>query len=83
MGEKRFQQKFFALGYYRWCHGIIVVYDITNDHSFRTLFHWDQDIEKNASESVVKILIGNKTDLNDQRVWYPSTFARVQKREFF
>ena len=56
------------VGYYRACHAIIVVYGITDDHSFRTLRYWNEAIEESASQSVVKILVGNKTDLSPQRV---------------
>ena len=54
--------------YYRGLHGIFLVYDVTDEYSFRDLNKWLIEIEKNASKNVIKVLIGNKTDLEDKRV---------------
>lgn len=53
--------------YYRGALGAIVVYDITNRQSFEGVRKWFRDIKRFAEEIPV-IIIGNKSDLEDQRV---------------
>jgi Ras-related protein Rab-1A len=43
------------------------VYDVTNKDSFDNVRQWMQEIEKFASENVNKLLVGNKSDLEEQR----------------
>jgi GTPase SAR1 family protein len=45
----------------------MVLYDITCIDSFQNLNSWLIEIEKNASKSVYKILVGNKCDLDEKR----------------
>lgn len=54
--------------YYRGAHGIIIAYDVTNPDSFANVKHWVRDIELYASESVNRLLVGNKSDLGDRHV---------------
>ena len=60
-GQDRF--KTITTSYYRGAHGILIVYDVTNRTSFEQIKVWLGEIEKNAREKVVKILVGNKSDL--------------------
>ncbi|MFV2016267.1 MAG: GTP-binding protein [Candidatus Heimdallarchaeota archaeon] len=53
--------------YYRGALGAIIVYDITNRKSFEGVRRWFRDIKRFAEEIPV-IIIGNKSDLLDQRV---------------
>ncbi|KAF8357854.1 hypothetical protein PRIPAC_92849, partial [Pristionchus pacificus] len=48
--------------------GIILVYDITNKQSFDNISSRIKAIDKNVSQKVVKILVGNKCDLSDRVV---------------
>lgn len=50
--------------YYRGAHGIIVVYDISDNVSFNNVRQWLQEIDRYACESVTKLLVGNKSDLD-------------------
>ena len=64
----------------------MVVYDITNRESFEHLNNWLIEIEKNGNKNVYKLLIGNKSDLNDQRVITKEEgeeFAKINGLEFF
>jgi len=58
------QSKF---SYYRGAHVIFVVYDITKRETFENISKWLKNIELYAMENVTRILIGNKSDLEEQR----------------
>jgi Ras-related protein Rab-1A len=45
----------------------MVVYDVTDRDSFKAINNWIQEIEKYAQEGVIKILVGNKSDLTSER----------------
>jgi Ras-related protein Rab-1A len=65
-GQERF--KTITSSYYKGVHGIIVVYDVTDRESFDGVHEWMEQIEKSCTTNVARILVGNKTDLQDQRV---------------
>ena len=65
-GQERFKN--IISSYYRGAHGILLIYDVTDKDSFRNLSNWLIEIEKNANKNVLKIVIGNKTDLENKRV---------------
>ena len=46
----------------------MLVYDITNRDSFDSLDNWHEDLLENSPEDVIKIVIGNKIDLNSEEV---------------
>jgi len=59
-GQERF--RVITSAYYRGAHGIIVVYDVTDENSFKNLNYWFNEIAKYAPENINKFLIGNKSD---------------------
>lgn len=63
------QERYLSLAplYYRGAHAAAVVYDITNPDSFKKAKYWIKELQKNTNGSIVMILVGNKTDLADQR----------------
>ena len=65
-GQERFKN--IIASYYRGAHGILLIYDVTDKDSFKNLSNWLIEIEKNSSKNVFKVLIGNKTDLEEKRV---------------
>jgi len=64
-GHERFRS--IVSTYYRGAHGIIVVYDITNKNSFVGIQKWLNEAERHANRQVKVLLLGNKTDLEQER----------------
>lgn len=64
-GQERFRT--ITSSYYRGAHGIIVVYDVTDKSTFSNIKQWLQEIDRYACENVNKLIVGNKSDLEDKR----------------
>ncbi|TFG03072.1 MAG: GTP-binding protein [Promethearchaeota archaeon] len=55
--------------YFQGCVGALLVYDITRRSTFETVnSKWLRDFEKYVKQEGTYVLIGNKTDLTEQRV---------------
>ena len=54
--------------YYRGCHVILIVFDVTDENSFKCISKWVECVDKFAKSNVLRILVGNKTDLEEKRV---------------
>ena len=64
-GQERFRT--LTSSYYRGAHGVILVYDVTRMDSFENLQQWLKEVQMYTpgnGESVVKLLVGNKCDLD-------------------
>lgn len=46
--------------------GILLVYDVSDEKSFRNVSNWIKQIEMNASPDVNTMLVGNKCDVSDE-----------------
>ncbi|EJW77820.1 Ras family protein [Wuchereria bancrofti] len=55
--------------YYHSAHGVMCVYDLTDERSFDNLRnYWLKEIRLHAPSNAVLMLIGNKADLEDKRM---------------
>lgn len=64
------QERFYTITstYYRGAMGIMLVYDVTDGKSFDSIAKWLRNIDENANEDVVKMIVGNKCDMEDKRI---------------
>jgi len=54
--------------YYHSAHGVMCVYDLTNEKSFENLEnYWLKEIKTHAPSNAVLLLVGNKADLEAER----------------
>lgn len=65
-GQERFRT--ITSSYYRGAHGIIIIYDVSNRHSFLHIKQWLLEIDRHASENVNRLLVGNKIDKKARQV---------------
>ena len=65
-GQERFRN--ITKTYYRGAHAVLLVYDVSNQESFDNIKHWLEQADGYASETCQKFLIGNKSDLKEERV---------------
>lgn len=63
------QEKYHSLApmYYRGASVAIVVYDITNKESFRTVKKWINELKQYGPEDILIVIVGNKSDLDKKR----------------
>ena len=64
-GHERFRA--ITYSYYRGANAIIIVFDLSDKKSFISITEWLKQIEKHAKENVYKFLVGNKSDLVEER----------------
>ena len=78
-GQERYRS--ITNAYYKGAKGALLVYDITNKKSFDNLDRWISDLKINGDEKISIVLLGNKSDLESQRVI--STEEGKNKAELF
>ena len=64
-GQERYRS--ITNAYYKGAKGSLLVYDITNPKSFENLDKWLSDLKSNGEEKISVILLGNKSDLEEER----------------
>ena len=80
-GQERY--KAIASRFYKGVDGIILVYDITSRESFEKIETWMNQVEANTTKSLPFVLVGNKSDLEEQRdVQYDEGKAFADKHGF-
>ena len=83
-GQERY--KSFTKAYFKDCKGILMVYDITNSSTLDGIETWlDLAKEHSKVDKMPMVLVGNKTDLDDEReiaVETAQEFAERNEMEF-
>ena len=64
-GQERY--KAITSVYYKGAKGAFIVYDITLRKTFENIDKWIGEIKERTTDDVKLIIIGNKTDLNNER----------------
>jgi len=83
-GQERFRT--ITSSYYRGAHGVILVYDVTDQVTFNNARQWLTEIDRYSCGHIAKLLVGNKTDLSSQRVIDTNVgkeFAKQFNMQFF
>ncbi|XP_071957021.1 EF-hand calcium-binding domain-containing protein 4B-like [Antedon mediterranea] len=60
-GQERFRS--ITKQYFRKADGVVIMYDVNTEGSFLSVRNWMNSVQDNAEEGIVKMMIGNKTDL--------------------
>ena len=64
-GQERY--KSITAAYYKGAKGALIVYDTTQKTSFENIDKWMVEIKDKASKDMKLMIVGNKTDLKDER----------------
>ncbi|CEO95247.1 hypothetical protein PBRA_004013 [Plasmodiophora brassicae] len=65
-GQERFRT--LTSAYYRGAQGIVLVYDVTRRQTFQNIQEWIKEVDLyTTTDSIVKMLVGNKIDLEGER----------------
>ncbi|XP_071445744.1 uncharacterized protein RabX1 [Hetaerina americana] len=64
-GQERFRSM--APMYYRNANAALLVFDITQYHTFSSVKTWVKELQRNVEEPMVLCVVGNKVDLASQR----------------
>jgi small GTP-binding protein len=64
-GQERYRSVTNA--YYKGSKGALIVYDITKYESFENIDRWISEIKNNSDPDVTILIVGNKSDLEDDR----------------
>src|SRR3990167_615667 len=65
-GQERFRT--IASSYFRNANGLIMVFDLTDTQSFENIQYWLETVKRTTNNKMLKLLIGNKSDLVDKIV---------------
>ncbi|KAK7160450.1 hypothetical protein R3I93_008180 [Phoxinus phoxinus] len=76
-GQERYRS--ITKQFFRKADGVVVVYDITSEQTFTAVRHWLTSVQEGAGEDIPIMLLGNKTDLDGQRVIPLGTGEKLAK----
>lgn len=65
-GEERFMSV--TRQYYKDSNGAMVVYDLTNEKTFKMMDKWIKELKDNAPKNIAIMVVGNKSDLFNEKV---------------
>jgi small GTP-binding protein len=78
-GQERYRAV--TCAYYKGAKGALLVYDITNLESFTNIDKWIRELKNNTDENISIIIIGNKSDLEKDRV-IPMETAQTKAAQY-
>ena len=64
-GQERFRS--ITNAYYKGAKGALLVYDVTRRETFENINKWVPELKQTGDKDVTIILVGNKTDLENER----------------
>ena len=65
-GQERFRT--ITTAYYRGAMGIMIVYSVTDEQSFKNVHSWIKNIMDHSNNNVKLLLVGNKIDCEQDRI---------------
>ena len=65
--------------YYRGSLGAVLVFDLTNYNSFKHLPEWIEEVLASIKDEIPVLLVGNKSDLIDQRAVSKEEISKLTK----
>ncbi|XP_045104970.1 uncharacterized protein LOC123500331 [Portunus trituberculatus] len=77
-GQERFRS--ITRQYYRNADCVVVMYDLTSEHTFLNVIDWISSVREAESDGVMVAVMGNKEDLEDQRRVDLNEANRMAKR---
>ncbi|XP_065657550.1 ras-related protein Rab-3C isoform X2 [Hydra vulgaris] len=64
-GQERYRT--ITTAYYRGAMGFILMYDVTNEESFKAVADWAGQVKTYSWDNTQVVLVGNKCDMNEER----------------
>ncbi|KAJ8908810.1 hypothetical protein NDN08_005514 [Rhodosorus marinus] len=64
-GQERYRA--ITKAYYRGAFGALILYDISKKATFESVERWLKELKENSDNDMVIMLVGNKSDLTNQR----------------
>jgi len=79
-GQERFRT--ITSAYYRGAMGILLVYSVTDEISFKNVGNWVRNIEQHASPNCNIVLIGNKCDVPPSEIKLQTSQGQALANEY-
>lgn len=76
-GQERF--KTITYSFYKQADGVIVTYDVTKQQTFKNIRTWLDSITEHADPKIIKVMVGNKVDLEHERKVTPEEAGELAK----
>lgn len=80
-GEERFMSV--TRQYYNDSHGAMVTYDMTDKESFNRVDKWISELKNHAPKNIVIMVVGNKSDLLNEKVDLGNDLENLKKKYLY
>lgn len=78
-GQERYRA--ITQNFYKGALGLALVFDLTDSGTFKTIKTWLENIKNFAGDKVVKIILANKSDMEDRQVSEDEIIALAKEVE--